>query len=233
MASAAQITANRANAQLSTGPRTEAGKAAVAQNRVTHGLASREFFLIPGESCEEFNQLLAEYTAEHQPAGPTESFLVRELAQAQWKLRRIAEIESGLLDGGGSPLAELFRADAADSQAILKLSRYENAIRRNWYKALAELRALRRESTRASAVQARCERAQADNRFTRLLEEATTIPAAPPQPVNSSKPMPPHLQRELEAHRRRDPLFDPAMDASQMSKELRRWFDTHPTTTTP
>jgi hypothetical protein len=36
--------------------------------------------------------------------------------------------------------------------------------------------------------------------------------------------MPLHLEREMMAHRRRDPLFDPRMDASQMSKELRKWF---------
>jgi hypothetical protein len=36
--------------------------------------------------------------------------------------------------------------------------------------------------------------------------------------------MPPHLERELQAHKRRDPLFDPKRDASQMSKELRKWF---------
>jgi hypothetical protein len=36
--------------------------------------------------------------------------------------------------------------------------------------------------------------------------------------------MPLRLERELAAHLRRDPDFDPEMDASQMSKELRRWF---------
>jgi hypothetical protein len=208
--------------RLSTGPRTEAGKAAIAQNRITHGLAAREFFLITGENPEEFDQLLAEYTAEHQPAGPTEAFLVRELAQAQWKLRRIAEIESGLLDGGGSPLAEVFRADASESEAILKLSRYENAVRRNWYRALAELRALRRESSRAAAVQARCERAEADNRFTRLLEEATTVPprAGRSAPVNNSKPIPAHLPAEAGAHRRLSPLCEPAIDTSTASGNM-------------
>jgi hypothetical protein len=49
MASAAQIAANPANAQHSTGPRTEAGKATVARNRLTRGLASPGFFLLPGK----------------------------------------------------------------------------------------------------------------------------------------------------------------------------------------
>lgn len=37
-ASQAQINANRENATHSTGPRSEAGKATVSQNRTTHGL---------------------------------------------------------------------------------------------------------------------------------------------------------------------------------------------------
>jgi hypothetical protein len=54
---------------------------------------------------------------------------------------------------------------------------------------------------------------------------------APPKPAPEpkmqlcdSKPMPAHLERELAAHKRRDPFFDPRRDASQMSKELRKWF---------
>jgi hypothetical protein len=72
--------------------------------------------------------------------------------------------------------------------------------------------------------------AEASERFNRMLEDATAppTPAAPPpdeaKPVCESKPMPAHLERELAAHKRRDPLFDPKM-ASQMSKELRRWFE--------
>ena len=48
MASEAQIAANRANAQRSTGPRSEEGKARVAQNGLKHGLCSTRV-LLPGE----------------------------------------------------------------------------------------------------------------------------------------------------------------------------------------
>ena len=40
MTSAPQITSNRANAQQSTGPRSEAGKARSARNAVKHGLSA-------------------------------------------------------------------------------------------------------------------------------------------------------------------------------------------------
>ena len=45
MASEAQIQANRANAQKSTGPRTAEGKATVAQNAVKHGLRAEQMVI--------------------------------------------------------------------------------------------------------------------------------------------------------------------------------------------
>ena len=52
MTTEAQIEANRANAQKSTGPRTPEGKATVAQNAVKHGLLARTAVL-HGEDWEE------------------------------------------------------------------------------------------------------------------------------------------------------------------------------------
>jgi hypothetical protein len=54
-ATEAQIHANRANAQKSTGPRTPAGKAVVAQNAVKHGLSAR-LDVIRGEDQAEFDR---------------------------------------------------------------------------------------------------------------------------------------------------------------------------------
>lgn len=232
MASAAQITANRANALHSTGPVSAAGKAAVAQNRATHGLSSRGFFLLPDEDPEEFQALLSAFRDEHQPQGPTEAFLVDELTQSEWRLRRISAIEGSLLSGDVASLADLFRSDSA-AQALAKLGRYEARIRRDWYRALGELRALRRDEERLLGVQVREQQADANAKFTSLLEHVDhrasyRPPEPPPQPappVCQSKPMPAHLEREWMQHRRRDPLFDPRMDASQMSKELRKWFE--------
>src|SRR4051812_1485794 len=46
--SAAKVAANRANAAKSTGPRTEAGRAASRVNAVKHGLRA-EMVVLPGE----------------------------------------------------------------------------------------------------------------------------------------------------------------------------------------
>jgi hypothetical protein len=77
MSTSAQIAANRTNSQLSTGPKTEAGKAAAARNNIRHGLASASAFqVLPTESQFEFDELLAAFRGEHQPATPTEAALV-------------------------------------------------------------------------------------------------------------------------------------------------------------
>ena len=229
MASAAQITANQANALHSTGPRTEAGKAAVARNRLAHGLASPGVFLLPGEDPAEFLALHTAFTAEFHPVTATELFLVDELSRAQWKLQRIVRMETAILSGTEDPLTQAF-ASAPVADALLKLSRYEGAIQRNWYRAHAQLRSLQRDAARRQAHEARLRQAEAAERVTQILEETVgaSPAAAPPddsKPIRDSKPMPAHLERELDTHKRRDPLFDPKMDASQMSKELRRWFE--------
>jgi hypothetical protein len=94
MATEKQIGANRLNAQHSTGPKTEEGRAAVRLNGVTHGLTA-ETLVLPGESEADFTSLLASYEAEHQPATPSEKALGVQLAMAAWRLRRLYHAEAG------------------------------------------------------------------------------------------------------------------------------------------
>ena len=88
MISKKQIEANRRNAALSTGPRTEEGKAAVRLNALQHGLRARSV-LLPGENVEEYHQLCADLEANWQPRNRTEQLLVEQMAVAQWKLARL------------------------------------------------------------------------------------------------------------------------------------------------
>ena len=55
---------NRANAQLSTGPRTSAGKASSSRNATKHGLASGQLIIF-GEDPAVFESLLADLLSDH------------------------------------------------------------------------------------------------------------------------------------------------------------------------
>ena len=96
MATEKQIQANRNNAKKSTGPRTEHGKAASSQNALKHGLLARDAVL-PGEDPTDYEAQIAALEADIQPEGALECELVRQLADAQWRMRRLARIESGYL----------------------------------------------------------------------------------------------------------------------------------------
>jgi hypothetical protein len=222
MASQAQSVANCANAQLSTGPKTAAGKQAVAQNGLSHGLSSAKFAVLPHENPAEYQALLESLQAEFAPHTAAETFLVEEMARAQWKLRRITAMEHQLLSAEGD-LAKWFKEDCSQDEVLLKLSRYESTARRAWYKALAELGKLR---SGRSLVQGR----EIDAAFRRSIGDDIALSnarLAEPHEICKANPLPLHLEAEWKSHKRRDPDFDPKLDRSQMSGQLQRWFDKH------
>ena len=96
MATAAQIIANRANAQLSTGPRTAEGQQASSSNAKSHGLTSRTAF-VPGEDPQEYELFHHAYDARYLPHNLIEQKMVSELADLEWRLRRVPEFEAQLL----------------------------------------------------------------------------------------------------------------------------------------
>jgi hypothetical protein len=156
-----------------------AAQLAPAPHKIGAGLSLHGFFLLPAEDAAEFEALFSALREEHRPTGPAEEFLVEELAQSQWKLRRAAAIEAGLLSPDSeSWLARIFRADAAADQALLKLARYESGVRRHWRRALNELRALRRERAQERAMKARDLQSVSDNRLARMLDEAMAVPSS-------------------------------------------------------
>lgn len=66
MSTESQIQANRENAKLSSGPKTEIGKAVSALNNTRHGLTGA-FHVLGSESQSDFDALLAAFREEHQP----------------------------------------------------------------------------------------------------------------------------------------------------------------------
>ena len=87
MSTAAQIAANQANSQHSTGPKSETGKAASSMNRHKFGLTGR-FRVHPDEDQSEYDALLAALKEEHNPATPTEQLLVTKMAEHHWLTQR-------------------------------------------------------------------------------------------------------------------------------------------------
>jgi hypothetical protein len=100
--SAAQLAANRLNAQHSTGPRTPEGKARVAQNAIKHGLFSREHWVgaaLIGEDAGEFDVLLGEMLEDCDPQDRCERDLVHRIAALTWRLARVHRaMEATLVD---------------------------------------------------------------------------------------------------------------------------------------
>ncbi len=93
MATEAQVEANRANAQKSTGPRTPEGKAKVAQNAIKHGLFARET-VIRGEDEDEFEMFRLLLLRQLTPDSPLEEVLGERVVDLSWRLKRAAKDQS-------------------------------------------------------------------------------------------------------------------------------------------
>jgi len=94
--------ANRANALRSTGPRTESGKQRSSLNALRHGLTAQTAVL-PTEDPDAYQRHIQQFLDEYAPATPTETQLLREIADTAWRLNRIPFLEAELLSQNPSP----------------------------------------------------------------------------------------------------------------------------------
>jgi len=97
MISEKQLEANRRNAQLSTGPKTQEGKARVSANAITHGLRAETFVVVPGEDQEQFNAKLDAWNRSMRPSNEAQSELVRRMVIDSWMLDRAERHEGAIL----------------------------------------------------------------------------------------------------------------------------------------
>ena len=148
MASPAQILANRTNAQLSSGPKTAAGKQASSRNATRHGLTGTQI-VMPGEDPAAFEELQRGLHQSHRPANDAERLLVDQIAANAWRLMRAQRVETAVLaklvedqDDPDAALAAAFLERPAD---LARIQRYVTAAQNAYYKAMRELSKLQKE----------------------------------------------------------------------------------------
>ena len=143
-----QTEANRSNAQLSTGPRTGAGKARSSLNAATHGIYARSE-IIRGEDPAALQALEADYLARHKPADCNQMVQVKIMVRAEWELDRLSRAEAQLWEHAlalpGEDLQEnsaLGQAFSLKEHTFARLGRRQDATHRAYEKALHELERL-------------------------------------------------------------------------------------------
>src|SRR5580658_4897246 len=177
MASPAQLTANIANAQHSSGPKTEKGKHRTRLNAYRHGLTG-QICLLTADEQQAFDQHCTGIRESLQPVGALEIELAQSIAEDHWRLKRARAIETGIFalghlgqlgalatsdrdDPAQLPIDEalsraLPRVDKSENFQLLAL--YEQRIHRAIEKNMAQLRTLRAE--RKAVLQQALEEAQ-------------------------------------------------------------------------
>ena len=118
MATRKQIRANRRNARKSTGPRSDAGKAASSANALSHGLTAARTVVLPEEEPEDFELLRQGVIADLAPAGALQEALAQRIALLLWRLDRVARLEAELFAHGQLALQHK-SLDRADNRALV------------------------------------------------------------------------------------------------------------------
>ncbi|MFL6416101.1 MAG: hypothetical protein ACJ74Y_10595 [Bryobacteraceae bacterium] len=165
-----KLEANRENAQLSTGPTSEEGKAVSSRNNFRHGFTGA-FCLLAGESHDEFHQLVADLGDEHQPATVTESILVNDMARHYWLHQRALRMQEECFS---------FDLTAPDTQKQLDLFlRYGLTHERAFARCLSALLKLRKDRLSLERGFESQEREQARDRARQAKEQSTRETAEP------------------------------------------------------
>src|ERR1035437_1518119 len=133
---------NRANSLHSTGPITEAGKQRSSLNALRHGLTG-QIVVMPTEDLEAYQCHLLSFTEEYQPQGATEAHLTQALADASWRLNRVAALETNLLSLAsiGDPLADAMAIAASlesQSKALANLSMHSQRLSRQFERTVMQ-----------------------------------------------------------------------------------------------
>src|SRR5208337_3279497 len=98
MATAAQIEANRRNAQKSTGPKTERGNVCVRRNALKHGMAALTIMpVLPQEDPKELEDKTQQAITATKPRDPFEHDMVCRAVRLSWELDRAERVATAHL----------------------------------------------------------------------------------------------------------------------------------------
>jgi hypothetical protein len=112
---------NKANAQHSTGPRTEAGKQRSSLNALRHGLTGQTVVL-PTEDHSAYERHSQSFLAEYRPKDATETQLVQSLIDTSWRMNRAATVETNLFSLGIIEMEDRLRANHPEAEAALAMA---------------------------------------------------------------------------------------------------------------
>ena len=177
MATIKQINANRKNALLSKGPKTDLGKLNSSKNSLKHGLTAKQ--LVIGEDLNEFEKYRDHMIEELKPEGILEEQVVFKIIDVGFRLRRIGGIEAGIynqeilhheIDEYKQKMAEkiefkdqelvqssdrsinlkglAFARDCKYGSAILKLNTIEDKLMNKYYRQLDILKMIKQNNIR-------------------------------------------------------------------------------------
>jgi hypothetical protein len=91
-----QLEANRANAALSTGPRSPEGKASSSQNSRKHAFTASDFTVVRLEEIDEIARLREDAIATYRPINSQELFAIERISLAQQALLRAERLHAGM-----------------------------------------------------------------------------------------------------------------------------------------
>jgi hypothetical protein len=205
MLSDKQLAANRANAKLSTGPKTEEGKRRSSVNARRHNLTGQVTAMTEEDRIahDAFSEALIKSMA---PEGALELQLAQRIATDSWRLNRASAIEENIFALGFSDHSDDIDVDHPELHAALTAARtftreakamelltlYEQRINRSLQKNLALLQQL--QAARAASRQAGrqgpklVERTEVKARATAAQENGFVFSngAEQPQPTNQT-----------------------------------------------
>ena len=194
MSSLRKIEANRLNAQKSTGPRSEVGKARSAQNARQEGYTA-DRIVLSVEDKPTFDRMHQDFTDQYQPLTIVEEQFLVEMVWCRWRTHRIWNAESSHLERALENACVQQRPDPANASGIPigdeidkldKFARYEGRLTRQFNKAkqnLFEAQQLREARELAMKKEQEAEKNEANQQpFDGEFEGHPVIPLEPPKP---------------------------------------------------